>query len=255
MSSTRESQPLSRRRLLQAAGAAGVGVALGGLVPSAGVAQAQDSPLTFGVGPFDRALSTVSRNGYRVRAAGLAVNDQGDILVDGTDRTRRVLYRYADRVGPYVDYLGAVAEERVRGRNVSYDRLWRVRDPFYIYTAPVPRERYYGLRRRFEVNEQFGFGLFPTVGPGAVPGRVWPAPGDFWGLAYLVDTHNVGQVWFIASTAEYRTISPYGTTHAVRTEVVAVRGGVGPSWLSYEAQEAVLSVPLLQGRDEFFRYS
>src|SRR5205814_9087122 len=111
--------PVSRRRLLGAAGAMGMGLAVGGLGPWLTAAGAE-SPLRFGVAPFDRALNNLVDNGYTLRSAGLAVNDQGDIAIDGTERSRRVLYNYADRVGPYVDYLSDLTAARHAGRDVRY---------------------------------------------------------------------------------------------------------------------------------------
>ena len=87
------SREMSRRRLLQVTGAVGVGLALGaGLGAAAESAHATTSPITFGVGPFDRALDTLSDNGYSLRSAGLSVDGQDSVLVAETERSRRVLY-------------------------------------------------------------------------------------------------------------------------------------------------------------------
>ena len=243
---------LSRRRLLQAAGAVGAGLAVGTLGPWLAAARA-DTPLRFGVGPFDRALDALSDNGYRLQSAGLAVNDQGDVLIDGTERTRRVLYNYADRVGPYVDYLGDLATARHFGRELRYDGLLRIREELFVYTAPVFLPRFRGLQRACRVGERLGFGLLPTADWDPQAGRHWPAPGDFWGLAYALDADRNPLVWLIASTAEYRAISPTGATRAVRTEVVVERDG-DASWLGYQTSTAVLCTCLRRGSREFFGY-
>ena len=243
---------LSRRQLLRTAGAAGVGLAVGGLGPWLPAARA-DSPIRFGVGPFDRALGALADNGYSLQSAGLAVNDQGDVLIDGTQRSRRVLYNYADRVGPYVDYLGDLASARHFGREHRYDGLLRIREEVFVYTAPVFQPRFRGLRRAFRVGERFGFGLLPTGGWEPHFGRHWPAPGDFWGLAYALDADRNPLIWLIASTAEYRAIGPTGTSRAVRTEVVVERSG-DASWLGFPAQDAVLCTCLRRGSREFFGY-
>ncbi len=243
---------LSRRQLLQVAGAAGAGLAVGGLGLASPTARA-DAPIRFGVGPFDRALGALADNGYSLQSAGIAVNDQGDILIDGTERSRRVLYNYADRVGPYVDYLGDLASARHFGRELRYDGLLRIREELFVYTAPVFQPRFRGLSRAFRVGERFGFGLLPTGGWDPQAGHHWPAPGDFWGLAYALDPDRNPLVWLIASTAEYRAISPTGTTRAVRTEVVVERGG-DASWLGYRSEDAVLCTCLRRGSREFFGY-
>jgi hypothetical protein len=244
--------PISRRRLLGAAGAVGMGLAAGGLSPWLTPAGAE-SPLRFGVGPFDRALNNLVDNGYTLRSAGLAVNDQGDIAIDGTERSRRVLYNYADRVGPYVDYLSDLAAARHAGRDVRYDGLLRVREEARVYSTPVYQARFYGLERVFRVGERFGFGLLPIDGWDPSAGRHWPAPGDFWGLAYALDADRNPLIWLIVSTSEYRAISPTGATRAVRTEVVVERGG-DASWLGYRAQDHVLCTCLRRGSREFFGY-
>ena len=243
---------LSRRRLLQAAGAAGLGLALGGGAVEKARATAG---ITFGVQPFDRALNTLEENGWNLRSAGLSVNGNDSILVDGTERTRRVLYNYADQVGPYVDHLGDVALSRAAGWDTRYDGLARVRQDLHVYSAPVPLPRFYGLRRVFHVSERFGWGLLPggPFDPGW--GRPWPALGDFWGLAYAVDARNTPIVWLIASTAEYRAISPYGASRAVRTEVVAQRADRPAEWLGYNAQESVLCTCLRRGTHEYLGFA
>ena len=83
--------------------------------------------------------------------------------------------------------------------------------------------------------------------------RPWPAPGDFWGLAYAVDGTGNPFIWFVASTAEYRAVGPGGATTAVRTEVVVEQGG-NASWLGYRAQDAVLCTCLRRGSRDFFGY-
>jgi hypothetical protein len=250
-----ESAPtnLSRRRLLRVAVAAGLGLAVGGLGPWLSAAARADSPIRFGVGPFDRALGSLVDHGYNLRSAGVAVNDHGDILIDGTERSRRVLYNYADRVGPYIDYLGDLTAARAGGRDLRFDGLLRVREELHVYTAPVFQPRFYGLRRAFRVGERFGFGLLPTQSWDPFGSRPWPAPGDFWGLAYAVDNYGNPLIWLIASTAEYRAISPTGASRAVRTEVVVERGG-DASWLGYRADDAVLCTCLRRGSREFFGY-
>jgi hypothetical protein len=245
------SPTLSRRRLLQIGSAAGLGLALGGLDAVARPAHA--SPISFGIGPFDRALDRLADNGYNLRSAALALNDGGSALVDGTERTRRVLYRYADKVGPYVDSLGDLALARAAGRDLRYEGLLRVLQDLNVYTAPVPLPRYYGLRRVFRAGESFGFGLLPSGSYDAGWGRFWPVPGDFWGLAYAIGPQEVPFIWFIASTAEYRAIGPFGAARAVRTEVVAYRGG-NADWLGYQAQEAVLATMLRRGTQEYFGF-
>jgi hypothetical protein len=253
MDSPIASRELSRRRLLQVASAAGMGLALGALGRGAEPAHAVPSPMTFGVGPFDRALDTLSDNGYRLRSAGLSVNGQDSILVDGTERTRQVLYRYADQVGPYVDSLGDLALNRATGGDLRYDRLLRAREEFYVYTAPVPIAQFYGVRRVFRVNERFGYGLLPIGHYEHGWGRPWPALGDFWGVIYAVDRHDTPIIWLIASTAEYRMISPHSARREVRTEVVAARSD-GADWLGYQARDALLAVPLRRGAHEYFSY-
>ena len=251
MGSLDTSPSLSRRRLLQLGGATAAGLAFGGLgaLPTA----AHASSISFGVEPFDRALDRLNDNGYQLRSAALALNDGGGVLVDGTERTRRVLYRYADQVGPWVDSLGEIAHDRAHGRHVRYDRLLRVRRSLHIYRAPVFQPGFYGLTRVFQVGEAFGFGLLPVGVPPPSLGRIWPAPGDFWGLAYALGPQNVPVVWFIASTAEYRSFGPVSATQAVRTEVVAVNGGQA-DWLGYQASEAVLCSCLRRGAEEFFDF-
>jgi hypothetical protein len=243
---------VSRRRLFQTGAAAGLGLAVGGLGPWLSAVRA-DSPIRFGVAPFDRALGALVDNGYNLRSAGIAVNDHGDVLVDGTERTRRVLYNYADRVGPYVDYLGDLTSARAHGREQRFDGLLRVREDVRVYTAPVFQSRYYGLDRTFRSGERFGFGLLPTAGWDPGSGRHWPAPGDFWGLAYALDNYDNPLVWLIVSTAEYRAISPSGATRAVRTEVVVERSG-NASWLGYRAADNVLCTCLRRGSRENFGY-
>ena len=251
MSTAEEALMLSRRRLLQLGGAAGVGLALGGL--GTPVRSAQASPITFGVGPFDRALGRLADNGYELRSAALALNDGGSVLVDGTERTRRVLYRYADQVGPYVDALGDLVSDRAAGRTPRYDRLARIRRELRVYTAPLPMPQFYGVQRVFQVGEGFGFGLLPNGPYDPGWGRFWPLPGDFWGMAYVIGPQNVPFVWFIASTAEYRALGPFGPAQAVRTEIVAYRSG-NPDWLGYSTPDAVLCTCLRQGSDEFFSF-
>jgi hypothetical protein len=242
---------LSRRRLLQVGSAAGVGLALGGLSTVPRIAHA--APISFGVGPFDRALERLSDNGYSLRSAALALNEGGSVLVDGTERTRRVLYNYADRVGPWVDSLGDVAHDRARGRQVRYDRLLRVRRALHVYRAPVLLPSFYGLPRVFQVGEAFGFGLLPVGFPNPGLGRLWPAPGDFWGLAYALGPQDVPVVWFIASTAEYRGIGPVSAARAVQTEVVAYNSGQA-DWMGYQASDAVLCSCLRRGTEESFDF-
>lgn len=246
---------LSRRRLLKALGAAGVGLAAGGVGMAARGASAftSNSSISFGVAPVDRAITTLGDNGYSVQAAGLAVNDQDAPLVDGTDRTRRVLYQYADRMGPYVDYLGDLAAARAEGRDFSYDRLIRAREQFNVYTWPIPQPRYYGLQRVWRAGERFGFGVLPGWDHGPWWGRPWPVADDFWGLIYCLDSQRTPWVWFIASTAEFRAISAAGASRAVRTEVVVQRSGPG-QWMEYRAEQAILSIPLRRGPTEFFNY-
>ena len=251
MGSLETSLALSRRRLLQLGGATAAGLALGGAGALPGAAHA--SPISFGVGPLDRALDRLNDNGYQLRSAALALNDGGSVLVDGTERTRRVLYRYADQVGPWVDSLAEVAHDRARGRPVRYDRLLRIRRALHIYRAPVLLPDFYGLPRVFQVGEAFGFGLVPVDFPNPGLGRIWPAPGDFWGLAYAIGPQEVPVVWFMASTAEYRAVGPFSATQAVRTEVVAYRGGQA-DWMGYQASEAVLCSCLRRGAEESFDF-
>jgi hypothetical protein len=252
-----DSSPLSRRRLLQVGGAAGLGLALGGL--ASGARPVRASTMSFGVGPFDRALDRLTDNGYQLRSAALALNDGGGVLVDGTEQTRRVLYRFADQVGPYMDHLGDFAQARAAGWDFPYDGLVRVQRDLEVYTAPVALPRFVGLRRVFRAGERFGFGVMPNgfYNPGW--GRFWPAPGDFWGLAYAIGPRDVPVVWLIASTAEFRAFGPVGApgpagaARAVRTEVVAYRGG-NADWHGYQAQDAVLCTCLRRGSEEYFTF-
>jgi hypothetical protein len=248
---TEDDALLSRRRLLQLGAATGAGLALAGLGADARLVQA--SPITFGVGPFDRALGRLADNGYDLRSAALALNDGSSALVDGTERTRRVLYRYADQVGPYVDSLGDLALDRAAGRSPRYDRLARIRRDLHVYTAPLPLAQFYGVSRVFQAGEGFGFGLLPNGPYDPGWGRPWPLPGDFWGMAYAIGPQSVPFVWFIASTAEYRAIGPFGAAQAVRTEIVAYRGG-SPDWFGYGTPDAVLCTCLQQGSDQFFSF-
>jgi hypothetical protein len=244
---------LSRRRLLQTVGAASAGLVAGAL---ARPLQTVASParIQFGLEPFDRVLTALNEHGYSVRAAGLAVTDEGSILIDGTERTRRVLYHYADRAGPFMDYLGELATARAEGRAFSYDGLLRTRQEFQVYTLPIPQPRFHGLARVWRVEERFGFAVLPdwAVGPWWW-GRPWPLAGDFWGLVYVLDPQRVGWVWLIASTAEYRALNPYGHGFAVRTEVVAQRVGPG-QWFEYRAERAILAVPLRRDTQDYFHY-
>lgn len=246
---------LSRRRLLKTLGAASLGLAAGGAGLATRVARAEaGSPITFGVGPMDRALNTLADNNYSIRAAGLAVTDSDSMLIDGTDRTRRVLYNYADRVGPYVDNLGDIAEARAAGRDYNVNGLIRAREDFHVFNTPIYQPQYYGVQQVWRASERFGFAVVPH--PGAGPwywGRPWPITGDFWGLIYVLDPQNTPFVWMVASTAEYRAIGPAGATRAVRTEVVVQRSGPGV-WSEYRAEQAVISVPLRRGPTEFFSY-
>jgi hypothetical protein len=235
--------------LLQVGGAASLGLALGGLGPR----PAQASTIHFGVGPLDRALDRLSDNGYSLRSAALAMNDGGSVLVDGTEQSRRVLYRFADQVGPYMDYLGDVALARTAGWEPRYDGLLRVQHDFQVYNAPVPLPRFQGLRRHFRVGESFGFGLLPNDFHDAGWGRFWPAPGDFWGLAYAIGPRDVPVVWLIASTAEYRMGGHGHARRTVRTEVVALRGG-NADWVGYEAHDSVLCTCLRRGNQEYFGF-
>ncbi len=72
-------------------------------------------------------------------------------------------------------------------------------------------------------------------------------------MAYAIGPQGLPFVWFIASTAEYRTIGPFGGARAVRTEVVAYRGG-NADWLGFQAQEAVLATMLRRGTQEYFAF-
>jgi len=242
---------LSRRRLLQLGAAATCGLAVNGV--DAVRRPAHAAPISFGVGPFDRALDRLADNGYSLRGAALGLNDGSSVLVDGTERNRQVLYRYADQVGPYVDSLGDLAHARAAGREPRYDGLLRVRHDLNLYTAPVPLPQFYGVQRVFRVGESFGFGLLPTGGYDPRGGRFWPVPGDFWGLVYAIGPQQVPFVWFIASTAEYRAMGPFGASRAMRTEVVAYRGG-SANWFGYQAQDAVLATMLRRGSDEYFGF-
>ena len=156
-------------------------------------------------------------------------------------------------MAPYVDHLVDLARNRATGRDLLFDHLLRAREVFYVFTAPVPIGRFYGLRRVFRVSEWFGYGLLPIGYYERGWGRPWPTLGDFWGLIYAVDRHDTPIIWLVASTAEYRAISPHGATRQVRTEVVAARSG-GAEWLGYEARDAVLAVPLRRGSHEHFSY-
>src|SRR5579883_1988101 len=209
--------------------------------------------IRFGLEPFDRVLGALDEQGYSVRAAGLAVTDESSILIDGTERTRRVLYHYADRAGPFMDYLGELATARAEGRAVSYDGLLRTRQEFHVYTLPIPQPRFYGLARVWRVEERFGFAVLPDWASGPWWGRPWPLAGDFWGLVYVLDPQRIGWVWLIASTAEYRALNPYGHGFAVRTEVVAQRVGPG-QWFEYRAERAILAVPLRRDTQDYFHY-
>ncbi|MBX5491384.1 MAG: twin-arginine translocation signal domain-containing protein [Chloroflexi bacterium] len=247
--------PVSRRRLLQGLGAAGVGLATATFSSAVRPLEALASPahIQFGLEPFDRVLTTLGENGYSVRAAGLAVTDESSILIDGTDRTRRVLYHYADRAGPFMDYLGELATARAEGREFSYNGLLRAREELRVFTLPIPQPRFYGLPRVWQVDERFGFAVLPDWAVGPWRGRPWPLAGDFWGLVYVLDPQRTPWVWLIASTAEYRAVSPYGHGFAVRNEVVVQRAGP-PQWLEYRAERAILAVPLRRADRDYFRY-
>ena len=252
---TDRTSPLSRRGLLKVMGAAGLGLAASGagLVGAREASAYSGSPISFGVGPMDRALNSLADNNYNIRAAGLSVTDNGDILVDGTERNRRVLYSYADKVGPYVDQLGDIATARAESRTPSLNGLITARENFNVYNTPIPQSRYHGLPRTWNRGEKFGFSVLPNWDHGPWSYRPWPVIGDFWGLIYVIDPQRVPWVWLVASTAEYRSISPYGVSTAVRTEVIAQRSGPFQTF-DYRAEQAVLSVPLLRAQSEYFSY-